>query len=567
MASMRSLIRRFHADQRGNIAIMAAGGMILAVCCAALGVDIGTIAADRRKTQSAADLAAIVAASNLTNATNAAQAAITQNNYPASSLLSVELGTYTADPTIPSQNRFVTPATGTANAARVTVQTATPLYFSKFFTGTNNYTIKTTAIAANTAFASFAIGSRLLSLDGGIINSMLGGLLGTTLSLSVMDYQSLINAKIDAFSFLSALATRVNLTGVTYSNVLSSNIKVGDIIAAALSTQQAANGAGSATTALSTISQATTALTTKIVPGSLIDAGPYANLTVGQMPGVGVAVSVYDLVNAVAQIANGTNQISIPALNVNLLGIAGVKLTAAIGARPQGSGWLAVGAQGASVHTAQTRLLLEIQVGGTGLLAAAGVYLPLYVEVASGTATLNAVTCGYPNINTSTVTLGVTPGIINAWIADGPSLQAAMTNFTTGVGTPPPATLVNLLGLITVTGRVNAAMGNTTPTNVSFSYSDIQSQVLKTVTTSNFTSSLTGNLLNNLVLGVTIGPLGILIPGLGSLVGGLVTTLLSGVTGVVDQLLASVLATLGVKIGQADVWVNGIRCDGAVLVN
>ena len=27
------------------------------------------------------------------------------------------------------------------------------------------------------------------------------------------------------------------------------------------------------------------------------------------------------------------------------------------------------------------------------------------------------------------------------------------------------------------------------------------------------------------------------------------------------------LATLGVGIGQADVWVNGIRCDGAVLVN
>jgi uncharacterized membrane protein len=35
----------------------------------------------------------------------------------------------------------------------------------------------------------------------------------------------------------------------------------------------------------------------------------------------------------------------------------------------------------------------------------------------------------------------------------------------------------------------------------------------------------------------------------------------------VDQLLASVLATLGVGIGQADVWVSGVRCDGAVLVN
>src|SRR6187551_3283033 len=138
---MRDLFRRFRSDLRGNIAIMSAGGMILAVCCAALGVDIGTIAADRRKTQAATDLAAIVAASNLSNATNAAKAAVTSNNYPASALVGVELGTYTANSAVATQSRFVTPATGTANAARVSLQTATPLYFSHFFTGSNNFTI------------------------------------------------------------------------------------------------------------------------------------------------------------------------------------------------------------------------------------------------------------------------------------------------------------------------------------------------------------------------------------------------------------------------------------------
>jgi uncharacterized membrane protein len=543
MASMRSLIRRFHADQRGNIAIMAAGGMILAVCCAALGVDIGTIAADRRKTQSAADLAAIVAASNLTNATNAAQATVTQNNYPASSLLSVELGTYTADSSIASQSRFVTPATGTANAARVTVQTATPLYFSKFFTGTNNYTIKTTATATTTAIASFAIGSRLLSLNGGLLNNVLGAMLGTTLSLSVMDYTALLSARIDAFAFLSALATRVNLTGVTYETLLQSNIKVGDILAAALSTQQAANGSGTATTALSTVSQAATSLTTKITPGSLIDTGPYSNL------------QVYDLLQAVAGIANGNNQIA-TSVTLGLPGIASVALTATIGARPQGSGWVAVGTQGISVHTAQTRILLAVQLVGSG--SASLVNLPVYVEVASGTATLNNVSCGYPDISTSTVTLGVTPGIIDAWIGN---VTAADLNNVTTKPNPGPAPLVNLLGIPIVTGLAHAGMGNTTPVSVTFSYSDITSQTKKTVTTTNFTSSLTGSLLGNLQ--VSVLGLGLLIPGLG----GLVVSIISGVTSSVDQLLASVLSTLGVGIGQADVWVSGIRCDGAVLVN
>ena len=41
----------------------------------------------------------------------------------------------------------------------------------------------------------------------------------------------------------------------------------------------------------------------------------------------------------------------------------------------------------------------------------------------------------------------------------------------------------------------------------------------------------------------------------------------AGATGSIDQLLAQVLATLGVGIGQADVWVTGVRCDRAVLVN
>ena len=33
-----------------------------------------------------------------------------------------------------------------------------------------------------------------------------------------------------------------------------------------------------------------------------------------------------------------------------------------------------------------------------------------------------------------------------------------------------------------------------------------------------------------------------------------------------DQILNSVLGTLGIGLGQADSWVTGVRCGGAVLV-
>lgn len=162
--------------------------------------------------------------------------------------------------------------------------------------------------------------------------------------------------------------------------------------------------------------------------------------------------------------------------------------------------------------------------------------------------------------STSSVTLGVSPGIIDAWI--GGVTPAAMTNFSTKVN-PPPATLVNVLGLVTVTGLAHATMANSSPTSVTFSYADIQAMNGKTVSTTSYLSSLTSSLLGNLTLNVNVLGLGLGLGGLAQLV----SNIIAGVTAPVDQLIASVLQTLGVSLGQATTWVTGIRCDGAVLIN
>jgi uncharacterized membrane protein len=271
---------------------------------------------------------------------------------------------------------------------------------------------------------------------------------------------------------------------------------------------------------------------------------------------VGVDLAALDLLSATAQLANGTHQIA-TSLNLGLPGIAAVSLQVTVGERPVGSSWITIGQSGASVHTAQTRILATVQLLGSGSVAA--VNLPIYVEVAAGTAMLNSVSCGYPDIASSTTQLGVSPGIVDAWI--GGVTSADMTNFTTKPN-PPAATIVDL-GAIKVTGRAHATMANTSPTNVNFSYADIQAQTRKTVNTTSFTSSLTGSLLGDLLLSVQLGPLALPIPGLGPQV----VSIISGATGSIDTLLNTVLQTLGVGLGQADVWVAGIRCDGAVLVN
>jgi uncharacterized membrane protein len=543
----------FWRDNRASVAVSSALFISVVIGVAAIGVDIGKVFLDRRKAQNVADMAAIAAVSDLSNADRAANATIKRNNVPDASY-TLTYGIYTPDPGVPASQRFKTASSASANAAQVILHTTTPLFFGKALIGRDKFNVNTTATATRTGFAMFAIGSRLVSISGGVLNQMLGALLGANLSLSAMDYQSLISTQIDLFGFMNALATRLQLTGVTYSSILNANAKVSDVLGAMIDTEKQQYGSqNAAVRALMSVADAVGSPSTKISVGSLLDLGPYDGMTTGQSPKVGATLSTLDVLSATAQLANGQHQVQV-GLNLNIPGLAAVTLKVTVGERPKGTSWVTVGSTGASVYTAQTRILLTAQLAGTP--PASIVNVPIYVDIASGAAKLTALTCGFPDISTSSVTLGVTPGIVDAWIADVSDAQ--FNNFTSRPN-PPAATLVNI-GLLQVTGRAHVSVANMTATPVTFSYSDIQRQTKKTVSTQDFTTSLVTRLLGDLQLNVAGVSLG------GGAVSSLVASTLSAATSPLDQALSTVLTTLGVGLGQADVWVQNIRCDGAVLV-
>jgi uncharacterized membrane protein len=553
---MRQELHRFLSDRRGSIAATTAIIFTVLLGFTALGVDVANMFADRRKAQSTADLAAIAAVSDLVNASQAAGDTVARNGYLNNARFNLEYGIYSPDLKTTPGSRFKVADVTSANAARITLTTVTPLFFSGVITGKDSFVIKTTATATRSAFASFAIGSRLASVNGGLLNQILGGMLGTSLSLSAMDYQSLLDTQLDLFGFMDALAARLNVTAVSYDSLLSKDARIADVIGAMADAGKKQYGAtNSGVQALSDVASSASGLTTTVKVGSLVDLGPYDSLPVGDTPKVTTSVAAYDLLSAAAQIANGQHQVQ-AALALNVPGIASANLKFAIGERPQGTSWITVGSEGASVHTAQTRLLLTVQVAGSG--AASLINLPIYIEVASATATLNKLQCGFPNVATSTSTLGVTPGVLDAWI--GAVSDSQLTNFATAPN-PPAATLVNT-PLVKITGRAHASITNMSATPVTFSYSDIQQKTRKTVGTTDFSSSLLRGLISDTQLNVNILGLGLGLGGLSSLV----STTLSNATPAIDQVLASALQTLGIGVGQADVWMLGIRCDGAVLV-
>src|SRR6185312_2114221 len=119
-----------------------------------------------------------------------------------------------------------------ANAVQVTVTSERPMFFGRLFMHRDTLPVVTTATAAMTSLAAIGVGSRLASLNNGILNAILGRELGGSLSLSLADYNALAAARVDLFRFSDKLATEARLGGTTYDNVLQNNVTVGDVLAA-----------------------------------------------------------------------------------------------------------------------------------------------------------------------------------------------------------------------------------------------------------------------------------------------------------------------------------------------
>lgn len=229
MSSLRPkarAIRRLLHDGSGQFALMTAIMTPVAITLAAFAVDAGSLYVEKRQAQALADLAAITAAANIDGAQLAARTTLQDNgagDAPGDSLVATT-GHY--DPVAPVGNRFVAGGMP-VNAVKVEYRTTGARYFAGAIIPPPP--IGVSAVAATSADAAFSIGSRLAALDGGVVNALLGGLTGSSISLSVMDYNALLNADVSLLAFLGALAVELDLTAASYNEVLGTDATIGQI--------------------------------------------------------------------------------------------------------------------------------------------------------------------------------------------------------------------------------------------------------------------------------------------------------------------------------------------------
>jgi uncharacterized membrane protein len=291
----------------------------------------------------------------------------------------------------------------------------------------------------------------------------------------------------------------------------------------------------------------------------LLDLGPAGRLALGEQPsGLSARTDALSLLTAAALLASGGRQVALD-LGAALPGLLGATVELAIGEPPQHSAWFTVGAPGAVVRTAQTRLRVVVSVGGVPGVLGASVRLPLYLELAFAEGRLEDVACPSGRPDSLAVTIAARPGVADAWIGD---VDPASLQSFAGKPAVQPARIASL-PLIAVTGTAHAAVANPQPTPLRFSATDIAAGTTKSVSTHSFTGSLFASLLGDLTLDVSIVGIDL---GLSGLVRGGVTSALATAAPSVDALVGTLLAALGVKVGEADLRVTGGSCGRAVLV-
>ncbi|GLS32837.1 Uncharacterized membrane protein [Mesorhizobium albiziae] len=577
-------------DRSGNFATLGALTAPIAITLAAFAIDEGSLYYERRQVQALADLAAITASANIANAEAAVITTLRDNGMtditvvgspmpagvaignggPRAVAVSLKTGRYDPDPEVPADERFQ-PGALPSNAVEVALQKTGTMYFGKLLM--DPPTLGASATASAPAAAAFSIGSRLASLNGGMLNALLGGLLGTTVSLKVMDYEALIAADVEVLKFVDALATNLHLTAATYDEVLEAKATVGQIATALAAVDGVSD---TAKLALQAIAAREPANAAEIPLTHLLDLGQAGRVAVGNHgAGFGAAASIMEILSASAAIAGNGKQVDLN-LGAALPGVLNVTLNVAVGEPPQHSPFFSIGHAGDLVRTAQTRLKLTVDVGrpndnlggGVSLLS---VRLPIYMELAYAEAKLTKVSCPTGRPESLKVQIAARPGVAELRIAeiDG----TGFADFTRDLSFKPAKIaevkiqlLLLSIPLLAVNGMARIDIGNLQPQTLEFDREDIDERAIKTVSTRDVTRSLTRSLLNELKLSANLLNLPLDLTPLLATVRPAVLDAITPVTSSVDSLLYTVLSALGIKIGEADVRVTAATCGRSVLV-
>ncbi len=565
----RGGLRAALRDRRGAVAVVAAVVLPCLLGMVALAVDGGLVQVQGGRLQAAADLAALAASASPGGAGGLVAGSLALNGV-GDAASSVTAGMYCADPALAVSARFTPgaqscptlPRAGlSANAVQVQLTRSVPLAIG-WFSPTGSGQVMARAVAVRTDVAGLQVGTTTAQLDGGAVNALLGGLLGVTVGGSALGYSAMLGAQVDVVTLMDALASQAGQAGGTYGALAGSRVTMVQLAAAlvtALGGSGAAGSAAAAAAALVPLGPQLGAASLRV--GALLDTGPWSNDQVGAAPpsALHASLNAFLVLSSAAQAAGSGGTFSVPALPAVLpAGIASASVTVAALSAPM-TPFFGFGPVGESVSTSQVRLGVSLVLSAP-LLNLYRVTLPLFLQVASGTAQVSAISCGPAPETDATTTVLAQSGLADAYVGQVTPADASVFAQATPVR---PATLVTASGVLTVTGSAHVSAGGSGATSLLFTQADVAAHTVRSVSSTGLPSSLGRSLGSGLSLNASVAGLGLTPTGVQAAVGALLAPVLSSA---LDPLLASLLSALGLRFGSMDVVVPGMRCGVPALV-
>jgi uncharacterized membrane protein len=558
--------------QHGAVAVLAA--IWLGIAIAALGaIDVGNVYFARRQLQSTADLAALAAvqvigsAGGCASATSAAQQNATTNGFTTGPNTSISTTCGRWDTS--SSTYF-----GTSGNPLNAVQVQTTQLVPYFFLGPNrNITATATAYASN--IDAFSLGTGIATINtqqSALLNAILGGLLNTSVSLSVGDVQSLATAHIKLADLMVALGAS------TMQGLLGTTVSFQTLMLAMVQALQAGGD-----TVNATILQKVAV----VVPGgqniTVGDAGPSAPglLSLGLAnpnAATTATINAFDALMVAAQIAQSNPNGTAPVINVaaGLPGVAGLTLqvinppTLAVGeGGTKADGTYRTMARTAAVNATVTLLPLPLPTLylGVATISALSTPIVLNLAVAPGTATLTSVDCESTKAATN-ATISVKPSVAQLCVGTNASCGGPITLANISVVLVGNVASVQLssLGPYSLTPGAtpivfNGASGSFDATQSANSNAvGSDAAALATPLLAALPTALQISLFGNYDLSSLLAPLL-------SLVTTTLTPLLQTVFSLLDTVLIPTLSLLGVQVGTATVHNMSLTCGVSQLVN
>ncbi|CAB3746980.1 membrane protein [Burkholderia sp. MSh2] len=592
---------RLASRQRGTFSVMAIIALLIAVTTLGA-IGVGNLFFQRRDMQRIADMAALAAVQRMDDACGQPTITATNNaqsnglNTANGDTIAIQCGRWdTAVNAAPSYYAAATAGTTQLNAARVTVSRQVPF----FFVGPLQ-TVSAVSTARSTNIDTFSVGATLAALGGvgcaggsaptsgnpGLVNGLIGALLGANLNLNIGSYQALACTNVTVGDLVVAAGVG------TVDQLLALKLTLPQLVQLMVN---AATQTAVANVNLQASLATLQAILNANIPGTSIGLGGVNGLLnvalADTQAAVNAQVDLLDLLLVGAEIAAaGQPAITVNVPSLNLGGLTGTQLQVQIISPPAigiGEGGIdpSTGTWRTKASTAAVGVYLNVDLG-TAQLPLLGallnvlnvnvdVNLPVYLQVGTGTATLNSTQCASTQA-ASTVVITAQPGVANLCIGKPPLNASGQISLSSNYSCASPAQIINanVLGLAQLTVSMSnisvqvqgAAQSNTFSgvPGLDADYWTVNSNALGSALSSALTQLAAANISVNLsLLGIPV----LTVPG------NFVSTLLTFLSGLLGPLLSSLdavlvplLNLLGVQVGAATVHQISLSCGVAQTV-